>query len=114
MADMPKMLSLSDSRGPKPDTKDADGKTKTSKKRDKEIEVQQPTKVNSPGLTAASKPTWKPPTHAQRLKEAAHGGMVEATRKWVSGEISTDQHKKAMSRGHKMVKAIPKIRSGTY
>jgi hypothetical protein len=108
-----KMLSLSDSRESQKDVKDADAKTKTSKRRDKEIAVQQPTQTFG-GLTAGTKPTWKPPTHAQRLKEAAHGGMVEATRKWVSGELSTEAHKKAMSRGHKMVKAIPRIRNGTY
>ena len=65
-------------------------------------------------MTAAAFPTWKPPTHQERLKSAANDSMVEATRKWVNGELSTEQHKKVLSRGHKIIKAVPRIRQGTY
>ena len=49
-------------------------------------------------MTSASIPTWKPPTHQERLQEAGKNGMVDSTRDWVAGRISTKQHKENLTR----------------
>jgi len=59
-------------------------------------------KVND-AMTAGSMPTWKPPTHKERIKGAAENGHVDSTRRWIMGEISTKQHKENIKRAKQAV-----------
>jgi hypothetical protein len=49
-------------------------------------------------MTAANVPTWKPPTHEERMKNTGLDGMVNSSRDWVEGRISTKQHKENLKR----------------
>jgi hypothetical protein len=54
--------------------------------------------VKDAPMTAANVPTWKPPTHEERMKNTGLDGMVNSSRDWVEGRISTKKHKDNLKR----------------
>lgn len=54
---------------------------------------------------------YKEPTPAMRIKRAAGDEKVNATRKWVAGEISDKQHTQAHKRANHAIKNAHKLGS---
>jgi len=48
--------------------------------------------------------SWKPPTHDERMANAAKDAMVDARRRWVMGEMSTAKHTEVMKRAKSSLK----------
>lgn len=58
-----------------------------------------------PAVTAAPAPEqYKPPTKAQRLKDDAEYAKQSATRRWVEGSISTQEHNKVHGRANQVLR----------
>jgi hypothetical protein len=45
-----------------------------------------------------------PPSSAERMVQAAHDEKVNATRKWVAGEMTTARHEKVHARANSIIK----------
>ena len=65
---------------------------------DKQNDTAKDVPASKAPMTAASMPTWKPPTHAERVQNAAKDELVNSFRDWVSGRIDTAKHKSNMKR----------------
>lgn len=53
----------------------------------------------------------KAPTPAMRIKRAAHDEKINATRRWVSGEITDKQHASTHRRANHAIKHAKKLGS---
>ena len=78
---------------------------KSAKKSKMDMPMAVPTMMH--GMTAGNMP--KPPTHRQRMDQACKDAMVNSTRRWTMGEISTKEHKENMGRAQKSISEGHKI-----
>jgi len=94
-------LAMSSHHKAKPqDTKSFDEGSKLDKRRAKSVEKQQPQKEyrGQAPLSAGVEKHWKPPSHADLMKEGTLREIRNSTHDWVAGRKSTAEHKKTMAR----------------
>lgn len=48
--------------------------------------------------------SWKPPSKKEMHKMGVHHAANDSMRKWLAGDISTEQHKKNIDRAHGAMK----------